>query len=219
MKISDRLRSVGDFVKEGANVIDVGADHGLLEIYLLQKEKTKSLLAIENKSGPFSILKNNLKDYDVDILLSDGIKDMPPQVDTIVIAGMGGILITNILNAHEEKLTNVKQIVVDAHRDIELVRREITKLGFYIEKEKIIYENDVYYFVISFLKGHKDYSQEQYEWGYKTFEDPLFKQFKEAELKTLLMNLIRFKSSEKSSLEAIKEKEEKIRRLENYEHD
>ena len=215
MKISDRLKTIADFLKEDMNVADVGADHGLLEIYLIQEEKAKSLFAIENKDGPFSILKNNLKDYDVTLSLSDGIEAIPNEIDAVVIAGMGGILITNILNAHPEKLTNVKQIVVDAHRDIELVRREVTKLGYYIEKEKIVYENDIYYFVISFLKGHKEYSEIEYEWGYNIKDDPLFESYREHELKTLTMNLLRFRSSEKSSIEAINEKEAKIERLRN----
>ncbi len=215
MRISDRLKTIASFIKDGANVADVGADHGLLEIYLLEHKNVNSILAIENKSGPFNILKNNLLDYDVKLSLSDGIEDIDDTVDTIVIAGMGGILITNILNSHKEKLTNIKQIVVDAHRDNELVRREITNLGFYIEKEKIIYENGTYYFVISFLKGHKEYSDVEYEWGYKIDEDPLFKQFKEGEIKTLSLNLIRYQRSEKATNEGIKSKEEKIRRLEN----
>ena len=194
---------------------DVGADHGLLEIYLLEYKNVNSILAIENKDGPFNILKNNLKDYEVKLSLSDGIEDIDDKVDTIVIAGMGGILITNILNSHKEKLGNIKQIVIDAHRDNELVRREITNLGFYIEKEKIVYEKGTYYFVISFLKGHKDYSDVEYEWGYRISEDPLFKQFKEDEIKTLSLNLIRYRSSEKATNEGIKLKEEKIRRLES----
>ena len=215
MKISDRLKTIASFVKEHANVADVGADHGLLEIYLLENQIVDSILAIENKSGPFNILKNNLEDYDVKLSLSDGISNIDDKVDTLVIAGMGGILITNILKAHQDKLTNVKQIVVDAHRDYELVRREITALGYYIEKEKIVYENDTYYFVISFLKGHKNYSDVEYEWGYKINKDPLFNQFREDELKTLSLNLIRFTSSEKVTKEAIKSKEDKIRRLTN----
>ena len=214
MRISDRLKTIADFIKDEASVIDVGADHGLLEIYLTEQNKTKYLLAIENKSGPFSILKNNLKDYDVDLSLSDGIEKLPDNVDTVVIAGMGGILITNILKAHPDKLTNVKQIVIDAHRDQELVRREITNLGYMIEKEKIIYENGTYYFVISFIKGHKEYSLSEYEWGYKIKDDPLFAQFRKDELETLRLNLLRYRSSSRVSEEAIKEKEAKIERLE-----
>lgn len=215
MKISNRLVTIASFIKEGANVIDVGADHGLLEKYLLDHHMVNSILAIENKVGPFEILKNSLDGYNVKLSLSDGIEKIDDSIDTVVIAGMGGNLIIDILNAHDDKLNNVKQIVVDAHRDVELVRREITKLGYYIEKEKIIYENNIYYFIISFLKGNKPLKDIEYEWGYKITEDLLFKSFKEDTLKRLTINLIAFKSSEKSSLEGIKAKENQIRRLES----
>lgn len=215
MKISNRLKVIASFIEDNSNVIDVGADHGLLEIYLLEQNKVNSLFAVENKVGPYSILKNNLKDYNVTLSLSDGISEMPEYVDTVVIAGMGGILISDILKAHKEKLTNVKQIVVDAHRDNRLVRETITNLGYYIEKEQIVFENNKYYFVISFLKGHKDYSEDELEWGYQTNKDPLFKDYKEHELNTLSINLVKYRSSEKATKVGIETKERKIRRLTN----
>ena len=215
MKISNRLKVIASFIKDNSNVIDVGADHGLLEIYLIEQNKVNSLFAVENKVGPYTILKNNLKDYKVDLSLSDGISEMPKHVDTIVIAGMGGILISDILKAHKEKLTDVKQIVVDAHRDNRLVRENITKLGYYIEKEQIVFENNKYYFVISFLKGHKDYSEDELEWGYNVKQDPLFEDYKKHELETMSLNLVKYRSSEKSTKVGIEIKEAKIRRLTN----
>lgn len=215
MKISNRLKVIASFIRDNSNVIDVGADHGLLEIYLLEQNKVNSLFAVENKVGPYSILKNNLKDYNVTLSLSDGISEMPEYVDTVIIAGMGGILISDILKAHKEKLTNVKQIVVDAHRDNRLVRETICNLGYYIEKEQIVFENNKYYFVISFLKGHQDYNEDELEWGYKTSEDPLFKDFKKHESETLSLNLVKYRSSEKATKVGIETKERKIRRLTN----
>lgn len=215
MKISTRLETIASFIKEGANVIDVGADHGLLEKYLLDNKLASTLLAVENKVGPYETLKRNLKGYDVRLSLSDGIEELDEIVDTIIIAGMGGNLIVDILKAHKEKLNNVKQIVIDAHRDIELVRREITALGYFIEKEKIVFENNVYYFIISFLKGNKTHTSLELEWGNKIKDDPLFLKFKEDTLRRLSLNLIAYKSSEKASQEGIKFKEEQIERLES----
>lgn len=215
MKISDRLKTVATFIKDNANVADVGADHGLLEIYLLDKNKVNSIMAIENKDGPFQILRNNLKDYNVKLSLSDGLQDIDENVDTVVIAGMGGVLISDILKRDSKKLNKVKQIVVDAHRDIELVRKEVTKLGYYIEKEKIVFENKQYYFVISFLKGHKDYPLEVYEWGYKIKDDPLFKKYQQAELETLETNLTKYCQGKNVDQEVIEDKTDKIRRLAN----
>ena len=214
MKLSDRLTSVASFIKDHANVADVGADHGLLEIFLLENKKVDSIMAIENKSGPFSILKNNLKDYDVKLSLSSGIEAIDEKVDTLVIAGMGGMLIVDILKTHKEKLDNIKQIVIDAHRDNEYVRKEIINLGFYIEKEKIVFEKGTYYFVISFLKGHKEHSQDDYEWGYNITKDPLFKQFQTHELSLMNWNLIKYQNSKNATQSEIDNRKAKIERLE-----
>lgn len=213
MKISDRLVKIASFIKKGANVADIGADHGLLEKYLLDNKIVESVFAIENKRGPYEILKNNLKDYNVILSLSDGIEAIPSDIDTVVIAGMGGNLIVDILKKNVSKLENVEQIVVDAHKDLELVRREIVKLGYVIEKENIVLENSIYYFVISLVKGKATYDDITYEWGLNIKRDPLFDEYRNKEIQRLSKNLESCKASSKISEAEIKTKEEKIRRL------
>ena len=215
MKLSDRLLTVASLLKEGMHVADVGADHGLIEKYLLDNDLVASIMAIENKNGPFNILQNNLKGYNVKLSLSDGIDEIDESVNALIIAGMGGNLIVDILKKHPDKLKNVEQIVVDAHRDIEYVRRQITELGYYIEKEKIVLENNIYYFVISFLKGQRHYSDIEYEYGYQIKDDELFDKYRENELDRMTLNLIHYKSSEKATEDGIKNREQKIRRLES----
>lgn len=185
MKLSERLLIIASLIDNDAFVIDVGADHGLLEKYLLDSKKVRKIIAVENKIGPYTILSNNLIGYNVDIYLSDGIEKITKDVDTIVIAGMGGRLISTILNSGKSKLSNVNTIIVDAHTDIELVRKEICKLGFYIEREKIVFENKKYYFVIKFKKGHFNYSDFEYEFGVNITKDPLFLKYKKDQIKKL----------------------------------
>lgn len=185
MKISERLYTIASFINKDAFVIDVGADHGLIEKYLIDSNITKNIIAVENKQGPFNILKNNLKCYDVQLSLSSGIEKITDNVDTIIIAGMGGTLICSILKDDENKLINVENIIVDAHTDIELVRREVCKLGYYIDKEKIVFENKKYYFVIKFQKGHKNIKDIEYEFGVNIANDELFSQYKRDQINKL----------------------------------
>ena len=39
MKINDRLKAIGDLVEANSFCLDVGCDHGLLDIYLVQRKK------------------------------------------------------------------------------------------------------------------------------------------------------------------------------------
>lgn len=155
MKLSSRLKTILEMF-EGQVAADVGSDHGKLIISLYQEGKITKGYAIENKKGPYSRLyseieKNNLLDKVIP-MLSDGISELPKDVDSIVIAGMGGGLIIDIIQSHVENLKNVNYIYIDAHNSIPMVRRFICSLGFNIFKEEIVEENDIYYEIIGFKK-------------------------------------------------------------------
>ena len=178
MKLSQRLLTIASFVKQGAVVADIGADHGLLSIYLVQNKIAKKVFAVENKQGPFSILEKNTKKYpEITVSLSDGISAIPEDVDTVVIAGMGGILISDILKKNEEKLKGVKSIIVDAHRDLRLIRETLQNLGYEFEKEVLVKEG-VFYNVMSVKKGQAKLDPVDLEFGYQIKKDPLFKEYK-----------------------------------------
>ena len=177
MVVSQRIKTIGDFIEKGDVVVDVGADHGLLELYLIAKHQNITITAVENKIGPYKILENNLKGLkDVTLSYSDGIASINKDTKTVVIAGMGGLNIKNILNAHPEKLENVQKIVIDAHRDIEIARRTIINYGFKIKSEKIVYEQDKFYIVSEFLKCEKapNYDEDVLQIGYHLQDEKLW---------------------------------------------
>ena len=167
--LSKRLQTIHDMLPKGV-VADIGSDHGKLMIALFKSGKISKGYAIENKKGPYQRLvkaleKENLID-NVIPLFSDGIVDLPPEVKSIVLAGMGGDLIVDILYKHPEKLKLVSTIIVDAHGAIKKVREEIPQLGYVIADEKIIKEDDKYYEIIKFIKADiAIYSDEDLEFG------------------------------------------------------
>ncbi len=188
MKLSQRLLTIASFVKEGALVADIGADHGLLSIYLAENKHAKKVFAVENKVGPFLILEKNTKNYpEITCSLSDGISQIPNDIDTLVIAGMGGILISDILTKNKEKLQNIENIVIDAHRDLELVRKTLNDLGYEFEKEVLVKEH-VFYNVMSTHRGEKKLSSKELEFGYQIQKDPLFKEYQATLLARLEKN-------------------------------
>ena len=180
MFISSRIRTIGEFVNANDSVADVGADHGLLEIYLLARHRDIKILAIENKKGPYKILENNLIAYkNITLSLSDGLTKIGKNIDTVIIAGMGGLNIKQILDESKEKLPQIKKIIIDAHRDIALARRIIVKYGYKIQSEKIVYEDGKYYVIICFINNGKvkRYSRDELDFGYKLYEDKLWPEF------------------------------------------
>ncbi len=166
--LSKRLSAIYDMVPYGV-ACDVGADHGKLIISLLENNKISKGVAVENKKGPFDRLnKAIIESGHQDLILvqfADGISKLPSDVNTVIIAGMGGFSILKILEKDISKLPNVQSIIVDAHNSIDIVRRGIVKLGYRIVMEKVIFEDDIYYEIIRFDKGQANYDELDYLYG------------------------------------------------------
>ena len=181
MNLSLRIRTIGDFVGPNERVADVGADHGILELYLLAKYNNVTIVAIENKKGPYQNLDSQLKAFkNIRLSLSDGIEAVDKTVGTVIIAGMGGLSIKKILNAHPNKVVKLKKFIIDAHRDIPVARKTIVNYGFKIVKEKIVYEEGKFYVINVFEKTTEEvkYSEDELEFGYKIYEDELWPKYK-----------------------------------------
>ena len=159
MKLSKRLQTIYDMVPSGV-VADVGSDHGKLIISLFENGVISKGYAIENKVGPYNRLVKAIKESNakgVVPMLSDGISELPSDVDVIVIAGMGGFNVLEILKKHPGKLKNIKAIIVDAHSSVPELRKQVCKMGFVIADEDIVYESGIYYEIIKFIPGEAMY--------------------------------------------------------------
>lgn len=213
ISLSKRLKTIFGMVPHQI-IADVGADHGKLVIALVECKKINKAYAIENKKGPFERLikeieKANFSDKIIP-LFSDGISILPDDVKTLVLAGMGGINIINIINSHLENLKNVDTIIVDAHTLTSKVREFICSIGFIIADEKIVYEENVYYEIIKFIRATQAiYSSEDFEFGpiLRERKEMLFIQKYETRIKEIDFMLQTKQIPSYKLMEFIKEKE------------
>ncbi len=163
MKISKRIEKIIEFIDASDKVADVGCDHGYLCLGLLEKG-ISFVQNIDNKIGPLNTAKMNLQDYlDKNIIftLCDGLDELDDQVDTVVISGMGGDLITQIINGNLEKAKKLKKLIVVAHSKVPLLRENLTKY-FEIVDEDLIEDNDKIYEIIVFnSQKTREYSFEE----------------------------------------------------------
>ena len=146
--LSKRLEAVASLITTDS-IIDVGCDHGYLIISAFEDQGILKAYAIDNKKGPIDSAIHNLKNkvyFDkVVFSLSDGISEIGSDTECVVIAGMGGMLISEIL---DKDLKNVKRLILEPNRDQKEVRMKISKLGFIITNEKIVFEKGKYYEII-----------------------------------------------------------------------
>ncbi len=169
VKLNDRLLAVSNFVEEEKAIIDVGCDHALLSIYLVQNKKPKKVIASDIKEGPLVHAKENIKKYQLEnqisVKLGPGIETIEDDIDTIVISGMGGLNMIGILKYQKDLYRNVNTIILSPNSDTSQVRKEICKLGFYIEKEALVKEKHIIYPVIRFQRGKRKYHESDYLYG------------------------------------------------------
>lgn len=158
MKLSKRLERVASYVPDNSSIIDVGCDHALLDIYLYNKRKNIRILASDINEKPLSIARENIKKYGLEdkikVILNDGIKNIPSNIDTIVISGMGGVLISDILS-DRNNLKNIKNIILCPNNDFPEVRKILYKNNFKIVKEELLTEKNITYLIIKAIPGHE----------------------------------------------------------------
>ena len=186
--LSQRLQAIYKMVPKGI-AADIGADHGKLIIALFEGGIISHGYAVENKKGPYNTLVKALKEKDLldDIvpLFSDGIKDLPKAVHTVIIAGMGGNLIIDILKKYPEKTKQISTLIIDAHTCIPKVREEVSKMGFVIADEKMVREDGVFYEIIKFVRADiAFYGENDLEFG------PILRNEKSATFKEKYQNRI-----------------------------
>jgi len=168
MKISKRLKTISDLLSDDINVIDVGCDHALLDIYLFNNKKNINIIASDIKPGPLEQAKKNIEKYgckNIKVKLGNGIDTIESVTDTIVIAGMGGDTVVNILNNGKDKLSNINTMVISPQSEWTKTRKFVTSLGFVIDEEVLLLDKNKYYLIIRFVKGNRTYTKEQLEFG------------------------------------------------------
>lgn len=196
MKINKRLEQVASYIKKDSYVQDVGCDHALLGIYLVKQNKNIKVLATDNKEGPLNQAKKNIKFYkaeNIKLKLGSGIEPITPEVDTVVISGMGGLNIIGILKYYPDKLVNVETLILSPNNDVSRVRKEITKLGYYLDDESLVEENKKIYNILKFKKGKSKLKKEEYILGLeKIYKNKLFKKQNSIEIERLnrLLNVL-----------------------------
>jgi len=151
------------------SMVDIGTDHAYLPIYLLTHYNLENILATDIAKGPLEIADKNIKkarlEAKITLLQSDGLANVNGSYDSLVIAGMGGILIASILERGKDKLPNFKRIIIEANKDAYEVRKLMTYYGYHITHETMIFDYK-YYEVIVFESGDMGFEYGDFELKY-----------------------------------------------------
>ena len=158
LPISKRLLCCASMVQPGSRVADIGTDHGYLGIYLLQSSAARHVIACDLRKDPLENARRNAKLFGVDgemeLRLSDGLeKILPDEVDTVVMAGMGGDLIQKILSQCPWRKREGLQFILQPQSAGNVLRRWLCEDGFEIQREEPVQDGHFLYTVMELRQG------------------------------------------------------------------
>lgn len=154
LKLSKRLLRVASFLPAGTFFADIGSDHALLPCYVCLNDPKARAIAGEVVEGPYNSAVKTVKEFNlsdvIDVRLGDGLQILTEQdqITEVVIAGMGGLLIQQILDNGKDKIPHVNRIIVQPNIGALHVRKWFERHSFVIIEEKMIEENHHFYEII-----------------------------------------------------------------------
>ncbi|PRO65121.1 tRNA (adenine(22)-N(1))-methyltransferase [Alkalicoccus urumqiensis] len=159
--LSTRLEKVAEWVLPGGTVADIGSDHAYLPVYLVGNHLCEYAIAGELNEGPLQsarakIRENHLQDR-VEARLGNGLQVLENRTaDTVVIAGMGGPLIAEILEDGKAFLDDVHRLVLQPNIASDHVRLWLRQNDWHLMKETVIAEDGRLYEVLAAERGAED---------------------------------------------------------------
>ncbi|WP_179395457.1 tRNA (adenine(22)-N(1))-methyltransferase [Lacticaseibacillus absianus] len=144
--LSKRLQHIADFLGDGRRIADIGTDHAYIPIQLAKAGRIDFAVASDVGEGPVAIATANVRDNGladvIDVRLADGLAGLRPEdgIDTLFIAGMGGLLIRDILTAGLAHLDGTETLILAPNRDDEALRIWLAQHEFGILDEDLVEE-------------------------------------------------------------------------------
>ena len=166
-----RLEEIINLVEDNSIVADIGTDHGIVPYELIKSNKAKKVIASDISEKSLDKLREKIDYLDepekIILNVSDGLDNLNEyQVDTIIISGMGGNLIVDILNKNIDVAKSANCLILGANNSLSVLRKFLHDNSFEIIEEVDLFENDKYYQIIKIKVGKQLFSNDyEYEFG------------------------------------------------------
>ncbi len=149
-----RLRLIASLIPDSTGFADIGTDHGYLPAYMASRGYSGRIIAADIKEIPLSTAVSTAREYGVEDIISfrlcDGLDAIEPsEIDTIIIAGMGGDTISGILDRAEWCMDGKYLLLLQPMTKCEILRYWLCYNGFAILREDLISDNGETYQIIS----------------------------------------------------------------------
>lgn len=164
-----RLLKIAEMVEKNSIVADVGTDHGYIPVYLMENNISKKVIGSDISPGSLEKIKSyvqmkSLEEF-IDMRLGDGLDVIKPyEIDTLIMAGMGAVLMMEILEENKEVTNSIVDFILQPMVGPDKLREYLYNNGFKIVDEELVFEKGKYYEIIHARKG---IDKVENEWNYE----------------------------------------------------
>ena len=150
-----RLRAAAAYVRQDAVFADVGTDHAYLPLFLLSEGRIARAVCSDINEGPLQSAVRNSEKFGVrdkiSFYLSDGVRNIPRDFDTLVCAGMGGDTMVSILSAAPWLQNQQYRLILQCQSKTPLLRKYLSDKGWAIATEKVLKDGKFLYTIMEIL--------------------------------------------------------------------
>lgn len=174
----NRIETIVSLITSNDKVADIGCDQVEVGIMLAKKgiksiASDISIKVIEKAKEKINAL--NLDSF-IGLRVSDGLKNIKEEeANALVIAGMGTYTILSILDTNKR----FNKIITISNNKHDVLRYKMNELNYKVDYEIIIREKDIYYNLILFIPGNKEYNEEELLLGTNHKDILMYKEWKE----------------------------------------
>ena len=174
----------------GKRTADIGCDHGWVSIYLVKNKISPSVIAMDVREGPLNRAEKHVQEYHledkIETRISDGMAALKPgEVESVVIAGLGGPLMIRILEEGDLVAAELEEMILSPQSELEKVRRFLASKGWKTVREEMVFDEGKYYTIMKVVHGKiEEATLADFRYGKYMIEngDPVLQAFLKKEL-------------------------------------
>lgn len=229
IKLTERLAAIAGEIRQGEKVLDIGTDHGYLPLALWEKGISPHVIMSDISPGSLKKAEENCRHFfpetTFDIRLGSGLETVEKgEADCAVLAGMGGILIRDILAEDKNKSLAFKKIILQPRNNIGILRYWLLNNGFHISNEQLVREGKYICEILTAVPGERAVSrnlgEDRIEYQYPhtliDFKGPLTEEYLQGKLnkeKSILEGMMRSTRQSPAALRSQKYRIDYLERL------
>lgn len=200
-RLMPRLQKIYDIVPPCTTSADIGTDHAYIPVCLCLTGKCQSAIASDIRKGPLERAAATVEEYGADMVslrLGSGLETVKPnEAQAIIIAGMGGILIADIIEASKETALSASHLILQPMTAAPELREYLIENGFKIEKEYLVREEEKIYTIICATVGtDRPYTKAELYMGRELDKDELYDNYRKNRLRKLDRQILGLSQSE-----------------------